>query len=80
LQDAPAAWPPASGGYLKETAGNRRVDASTTRPQLRDPLIGSAAPLSQESERSVDALLVGNRLVVLSSRSPGAAVSVYALP
>jgi hypothetical protein len=37
-------------------------------------------PLPQQSERSVDALLAGGRLVVLTSRAPGAAVSVYTLP
>ena len=33
-----------------------------------------------EEGRSVDALLVGGRLAVLSSRASGGAVSVYALP
>jgi len=41
---------------------------------------GVQVKLPQASERPVDALLVGGRLVVLSTRSPGAAVSVYALP
>ena len=41
---------------------------------------GVQVKLPQESERSLDALLVGGRLVVLSRGSPGAAVSVYALP
>jgi hypothetical protein len=48
----------------------------------RDGRRGVQLTLPQESERSVsvDALLAGGRLVVLTSRAPGAAVSVYALP
>jgi hypothetical protein len=39
-----------------------------------------ALPLQQQSERAVNALLAGGRLVVLTSRAPGAVVSTYALP
>ena len=54
--------------------------ANTVLVLDRDGQRGVQLKLSQESERSVDALLVGGRLVVLSSRVPGTAVSVYALP
>src|SRR5215831_1876428 len=46
----------------------------------RDGQRGAQLTLAQEAGRSVDALLAGGRLVVLSNRHPGTAVSVYALP
>jgi hypothetical protein len=53
---------------------------STVLVLERDGQRGLQLKLARESERPLDALLVGERLVVLSSRAPGAAVSVYALP
>jgi len=46
----------------------------------RDRQRGVQVKLPQESARPMDALLASGRLIVLSSRSPGAVVSVYALP
>jgi len=46
----------------------------------RDGQRGVQVKLPQESGRPMDAHVAGGRLVVLSSRSPGAVVSVYALP
>jgi hypothetical protein len=62
---------------------NRLLGMTTTNTVVildREGQRGVQLKLSRDSERSVDALLVGGRLVVLSSRAPGAAVSVYALP
>jgi hypothetical protein len=41
---------------------------------------GVQLKLAQESERLLDALVAGGRLIVLSGRAAGGAVSVYALP
>jgi len=78
----PAASLPASiwkvGLFQNHLLGMTTANAVVILDQ--DGQRGVQVKLPHESERSVDALLVGGRLVVLSSRSPGAAVSVYALP
>jgi hypothetical protein len=62
---------------------NRLLGLTTTnRVLVLDPdgQRGVQLMLAREAERSVDALLVGGRLVVLTNRPLGTAVSVYALP
>jgi len=59
---------------LGMTAGNTVLVLDQDRQH------GAQLTLTQDAGRSVDALLAGGRLVVLSNRQPGSAVSVYALP